>query len=54
MSDRALPPEPEQRVGRDSEVEYLVERWNDGTVTLATRPIGGARWSAPVVLKAAS
>jgi hypothetical protein len=54
MTDRALPPEPEQYQGRDSEVEYLIEVWRDGTVTLATRPIGGARWSAPVILRGAS
>jgi len=37
--------------GRDSEMEYLVERYPDGELRLKTRPIGGMRWSAPVTLR---
>jgi hypothetical protein len=37
-------------LGRDTEVEYLLTRWDDDTFELATRPIGGSRWSPPSAL----
>lgn len=46
--------EPEDFTGRDTEMEYLVERYPDGELRLKTRPLGGARWSPPVVLREAS
>lgn len=36
--------------GADDELEYIVRRYDDGTTTISTRPLGGARWSPEVVL----
>lgn len=39
-------------LGHDSEMEYLVTKWDDGTLELATRPVNtSARWSPPVTLQ---
>ena len=37
-------------LGQDVEVEYLVRKYDDGAVTLSTRPLGGMRWSPEVAL----
>ena len=39
-------------LGRDDELEYLARRYDDGTTTVSTRPIGGHRWSPEVTLTA--
>lgn len=45
--------EPDLWTGHDGETAYLVTRWPDGTVEVATRSVaGGTRetWSPPVAL----
>lgn len=37
-------------IGSDDELEYLVRKYDDGAVTVTTRPLGGARWSPEVAL----
>lgn len=37
-------------LGADDELEYLARRYDDGTVTVSTRPLGGARWSPEITL----
>lgn len=39
-------------LGRDDELEYLARRYDDGTTTVSTRPLGGQRWSPEVTLTA--
>lgn len=47
-------------IGHDAECEYLIHRFDDGTVELATRPRvdkhiqPSVRWSPPIMLKDAS
>lgn len=40
----------EMFLGQDDELEYLVRTYTDGAVTIATRPLGGIRWSPEVAL----
>ena len=35
---------------QDDELEYLVRKYDDGAVTVSTRPLGGMRWSPEVPL----
>ena len=37
-------------LGQDEATEYIVRRYDDGAVTLSTRPLGGMRWSPEVAL----
>lgn len=37
-------------LGQDDELEYLARRYDDGAVTVCTRPLGGLRWSPEVAL----
>lgn len=39
-------------LGHDDELEYLTRRYDDGAVTVSTRPLGGIRWSPEVTLTA--
>ena len=46
-------------IGQDAEMQYLIHRFDDGTIELATRPRvdkhvqPSVRWSPPVALRAA-
>lgn len=37
-------------LGQDDELEYLVRKYDDGALTVSTRPRGGMRWSREVAL----
>lgn len=37
-------------IGADDELEYLARRYDDGTTTVSTRPLGGDRWSPEIAL----
>ena len=43
-------PDHSIHLGHDDELEYLARRYDDGTVTISTRPLGGVRWSPEVPL----
>lgn len=51
---RPAPPDPETYTGRDDARQYLVTKWPDGSLELATRPLAGGVWSPGVRLGVAS